>query len=161
MDLLVHAVEHAAMSRGSSILPRRLLVNPQSFPMSKLVRNVPIVNSVRTVLFLVVDVVVGVHPEAKPCPLGRSVRAHGNDWRGGPPVRDPRLHFLITLLPGTLLLRLSHYPRHWLRILNAKHRLAPIWYQNLDSLETVGHHCARRVFTSGIQECRALALCGL
>jgi hypothetical protein len=57
----------------------------------------------------VVDDVVGMRTEAKPCSLGRSVSAHSNERRCDPAVRYPGLHVLIAPSPGMVFLSLFHH----------------------------------------------------
>ena len=73
--------------------------------LSRLFKNVPIVNSIEMYPCWV-EVIVGMRTEAKPCFLGRSGSAYSNER-----VRRPGLHVLIALSPGMVFLGLPH-PLH-------------------------------------------------
>src|SRR5580658_2485068 len=57
----------------------------------------------------VVDVVVGMRTEAKPCSLGRSVSAHPNERRSDLLLGNRCPHSLVWLAPRMVFFRLPHH----------------------------------------------------
>ena len=86
----------AAQRQRRSIAEKRRIVEETLVPGASVakVARAHGVNAIRCL--------AGAASRAKPCSLGRSVRAHSHERRGEPLLRRPRLHGLISLPPRML-----------------------------------------------------------